>query len=209
MITDPNYFLNDKTYKDVIIQGSEFPKGEYKYNVKITLNKYIQDEFIPTLRKLFPNITKGHYTAMLTHAYVEGFYPTSRAYENNNPGNIGNTDGGSNNKFSTLEAGIIALHDFLIRVGEGKVKSYPMGKELTLKPFYSKEIAKNCVRYQKSPWCPGYRFVFDGRICQFLKIYATGPRSGHVYENAYLTMYKQAGFTITVNSKIQDLIKLT
>ena len=210
MITDPKVFLNDTTWKDVIINGSTFKAKPYLYNLKIVFNSYILNEFIPTVKRILPNITIGHYSIMLTHAHVEGFFPGSRSYDNNNPGNIGNTDSGANKKFATLEDGIMALYKFIQEVSEGKrPKSFPMGKVITLAPYYSKEIARNVIKYQKSPWVPGYIYTFTGQLDQYIKIYATSPRSSNNYINSFLTICKKNGIMITPETKIQDIIKLT
>ena len=52
--------------------------------------------------------SKGTKMLATIMAMKEGFYPKSRSYRTNNPGNIGNTDAGGNNNFGTLKDGITA-----------------------------------------------------------------------------------------------------
>ena len=101
-------WLNDTTYKGVIIEGSHFKGAPYRYDLKVTFTKETLNEYIPALKRVLPNITKGMYLLMLTHTRVEGFYPGSKSYDTKNPGNVGNTDDGKTNAFPTLEAGILA-----------------------------------------------------------------------------------------------------
>lgn len=205
----------DETYRYHIFQGSTFirlpgsqyPDKPYKWNLKIELNSFIQNEYLPIVNRLLQGRT-GFIILLTAMTYQEGFEPGSRSYENNNPGNIGNTDSGKNRKFATLELGVIEQIKHIEEIVAGTSDLYPLGKRVLIKPTFSKEIAKHTKRYQMSPWLPGYDFVFTGQIDQFVKIYATGPRGGNNYINRILSWYKKNGFHITPESKIQDLILL-
>ena len=84
-----------------------------------------------------------------------------------------------------------------------------MGKEKYIKPYYSPEIAKNSKLYGMSPYLPGYRFIFDGSIEQYVKIYATGARAGNSYLSTIISFFRANGLEINEKSKIQEIIKMT
>jgi hypothetical protein len=195
----------DETYKDKVINGSTFPGSAYKlYTVK--LNPEIVNEYIPEIKKL--GIRKGMELLLTIMAFREGFKKGTRSYVNNNPGNIGNTDSGANKKLPTLQDGICLQINYISDIIEGKHKAYPLGKEVNIKPYYSPEIAKNSALYGMSPYLPGYKFVFTGQIDQFVKIYSTGARGGNNYINAIVSYFKQNGFTIKPDAKLQDIVNL-
>lgn len=196
-------------YKNVIIEGSTFPGKPYDYNVKITLNKEIVNEYLPELEKSLSNAPLGLRLLLTIMAYKEGFYKGTRSYKNNNPGNIGNTDTGANKKLATLREGIILQRDYVEKVAGGKHPAYPMNKLKEIKPYYSPEIAKNQKTYGINPYLPGYRFVFTGQIDQYVKIYSTGARGGNSYINIIVSWFKKNGIDITPESRIQDIIKIT
>ena len=65
----------------------------------------------------------------------EGYYPQSRSYRNNNPGNIKSLDG-SFLTFKSYQEGFDYLCDYLKRVCEGKHTGYSKGGETTLLEFF-------------------------------------------------------------------------
>ncbi|MBK7129050.1 MAG: peptidoglycan-binding protein [Crocinitomicaceae bacterium] len=195
-------------YKDVIIEGSTFPGKPYDYNVKITFTKEMTNEYMPALERALPNTPRGLKMLITIMAQKEGFYKGTRSYNNNNPGNIGNTDSGVNKKVSTLEAGILLQKDYVESVIAGKHKAYPMNKLVKIKPYYSEEIARNQKTYGISPYLPGYNFVFTGQLDQYVKIYSTGARAGNNYINMIVSYFKKNGIDITPESKIQDIVSI-
>jgi hypothetical protein len=206
-----NYGPNnwDEKYKNVIIQGSVFPDDPIRDDKKIHLRKEIVEEYLPALEIACPNETRGMKLFITAHAIKEGFYRNTRAYRYNNPGNIGNTDSGNNVGYATLEEGIKKQVSYVNLVAQGKHRSYKLGKEKKIKPYFSKEIALNQKSYKgKSPYLPGYNFIYTGQLDQYVKIYATGSRSGNSYLSLIISFFKQNGITITAQSKVQDIIKL-
>jgi len=195
-------------YKGVTIQGSVYPDAPIKSTINITPNKHIRDKYLPALERALPNEPKGLKLLATAQAIKEGFWPNTRAYRHNNPGNIGNTDSGENVGYSTLEDGIKKQKNYLLKVAEGRHRAYPLGKQKTIKPYYSKEIAKNQKTYKKSPYLPGYSFVYTGQLDQFVKIYATSSRSGNNYLNMILSYFSKNGIALTPQSKIQDIVKM-
>ncbi len=195
-------------YKNKVIEGSTFPDKPYTNTMSIKLNKEMVSEYMPALKKVLPNGPKGFQLLLTVMAYHEGFAKGSRSYRTNNPGNIGNVDSGANKSLATLADGIQRQKDYVEKIVAGGNKSYPMNKEVNIKPFYSEEIAKNAKTYGMSPWLPGYHFTFTGQIDQFVKIYSTGARGGNSYINTIVSYFKQNGLTITPSSKIQDIIQM-
>jgi len=195
----------DEKYKNVTIQGSIFPDAPIKKYV-IRLNPEMVNEYVPIVKTL--GLTKGFEFLITAMAYKEGYRKGTRSYKHRNPGNIGNTDNGSNQTSSTLKDGIKKQVNYINSIVNGKHKSFPMNKEVNIKPAFSAEIAKNSKVYGMSPWLPGYHFVFTGQLDQFAKIYATGARAGNTYISTIISYFKQQGIIITAQSKIQDIIKM-
>jgi hypothetical protein len=191
-------------YKDIIFDGSTFPDDKYK-TVKVVLNDTIKTEYLPALEKL--PYTKGLKLLMTAMTHMEGFRKGSRSYRTNNPGNVGNTDSGANKKLVTLSDGIQLQAEHLKKIAEGKSKYYPLGKQITLKPFYSPEIANN-PQYGLPANLPGYKFVYTGKLDQFIKIYSTGARVTNIYINTIVSYFAQNGITITPADKLIDIIAI-
>lgn len=196
----------DLKYKGVIFEGATFPDAPYKI-VPVKLTTAISSIYIPAREKAIPKETLGMKLLVTIHALQEGFYEKSRSFKSNNPGNIGNDDSGKTKVYATLEEGITVQCNYIKQVAENKHPRYQMGKEMTIKPFYSKEI-DNHPEYGLPANLPGYHFVFTGQLDQYVKIYATGARAGNGYINRIVSFFKQNGLDITPTSKIQDIIKL-
>lgn len=195
-------------YKDVTIKGSEFPDKPVLNNVKISFSKEMMDEYIPLIAEVMKEDPRGFRLLLIIMANKEGFYRSTRSYKTHNPGNIGNTDSGSNRALTCLKDGILLQRSYALRITEGLSKTYPMGKKRVIPPFYSKEIAANAKMYGMSPWLPGYEFVFTGQLDQFVKIYSTGARAGNSYLSQIISFFKNHGIEITAQSNIHDIIKI-
>ena len=198
----------DITWKDKVIEGSHFPGSSIKDSLNIKLSKEMLNEYIPALDKVMGDQPKGFKLLCTIMAHKEGFFKGSRSYRTNNPGNIGNTDSGTNKKNLSLEDGILLQRDYILKIAEGKSKTYPIGDKKIIKPYYSPEIAKHAKSYGMSPYLPGYEFIFSGQIDQFVKIYSTGARGGNGYLSMIISYFKMNGIDITSESKIQDIIKI-
>ena len=142
-------------------------------------------------------------------AHKEGYRKGTRSYMTNNPGNIGNTDSGRNRSNSTLTDGVLLQKNYILSIVNGQNNAYPVGREKVLNPYFSEEIAKNPKTYGMSPYLPGYKFLFTGKLEQFVKIYSTGARGGNSYLSMIISYFKQNGIDIGPESTIQDIIKLT
>jgi hypothetical protein len=193
-------------YKDKIFKGSVFPDAPIKNNVKINFTDEMLKEYIPTIQKM--NISKGLMLLCIIFAKKEGFFKGSRSYRTHNPANIGNTDDGKNNGFVNLEAGINAQILYFQRIINGASKSYPIGKKVKIKPFYSKEIAQNQKTYGISPYVAGYEFIFTGQLDQVVKIYSTAARSGNGYLSEIISFFENHGIKINEKTTLQEIINI-
>jgi len=174
----------------------------------VNLNSYIRNEYLPALDNI-SGYSKGLKLLATAMTSQEGFYPKARSYRTNNPGNLGNTDDGRNRDFSTLQSGIQEQLRHLQKVVTGQERNYPLGRDKDIKPFYSKEIAKNTVTYGLTPYLPGYKFTpYRGTLEQFLKIYATGPRGGNTYLTTVISYFKQNGYDINEKTTLEEIDKL-
>ena len=199
----------DEKYKGVTIQGATFPDDPIKGNLKISLSTEIKEEYFSALEEAIGDRPKGFKLLCTIMAHKEGYRKGTRSYRTNNPGNIGNTDSGRNTSNLTLKDGLFLQRDYILKIADGLHKAYPMGKDKIIKPYFSKEIARNARTYGMSPYLPGYRFVFTGKLEQFVKIYSTGARGGNSYLSMIISYFKNNGFDINSESTIQDIIKMT
>lgn len=197
----------DTRYKDKTFQGSVFPDKPIEDNLRIRLSKEIKDEYLPAMEEAMEGQPEGFKLLCTIMAHKEGFKKGTRSYKTNNPGNIGNTDSGRNKSNSTLADGILLQKDYILKIANGMHGAYPMGRQKTIKPYYSPEIAKHSKLYGMSPYVPGYRFAFIGQLDQFVKIYSTGARGGNGYLSMIISYFKKNGININAQSKIQDIIK--
>tara|TARA_R110000796_G_scaffold205143_2_gene321171 strand:+ start:10589 stop:11383 length:795 start_codon:yes stop_codon:yes gene_type:complete len=189
--------------------GTTFKNRAFKptKGYKLKPNKSIRKEYIPTINKI-TGYTKGIKMLATVMAMKEGFYPKSRSYKTNNPGNIGNTDAGGNNKFATLKDGIEGQLKYLTKVAEGKHKAYPLNIKKTIEPYRSPEIERNVKTYGLTPFLPGYTFIYTGKLSQFVKIYATGARVGNFYLSYIISFFKINGTSINENTTLLTLTTL-
>jgi len=197
-----------------LVYGSKVPSdlsGPANYNQKVTLNKTMQNEYLPKIKKM-TGYTNGIKLLAIVMAQKEGFAKGTRSYRTNNPGNIGNTDSGSNKTLTKLEDGIKLQLDYIKKVANGSHTAYPLDKEKYMKPYYSPEIAKN--NGPKGPYkgmteyLPGYKFIYSGMIEQYVKIYATGARTGNSYISMIVSWYRQNGYSwVTGETTIAQLIE--
>lgn len=196
--------MDQNKYKNVIFEGSTFPDDPYRH-LAVKLGTTVKNEYLPAIEKL--SLPTGLKLLMVAMTNMEGFRPGSRSHRTNNPGNIGNTDSGKNKPFPTLQAGIEAQAKHLTEIAEGKKKAYPLNQWVTLKPYYSPEIAKN-PQYGLPANLPGYRFIYTGQLDQFIKIYSTGARATNVYINQIVSYFADNGLEITPDDRLSDIISL-
>tara|TARA_Y100000114_G_C11753378_1_gene325606 strand:- start:187 stop:981 length:795 start_codon:yes stop_codon:yes gene_type:complete len=196
-VEDPRFSGVGTTFKNRAFKPSS-------KNYKIKPNNSIKKEYIPTINKI-TGFSKGVKMLATVMAMKEGFYPKSRSYRTNNPGNIGNTDAGGNNNFATLEDGIRGQLKYLTKVAEGKHRAYPLNSPKDIKPYRSPEIERNVKTYGLTPFLPGYKFTYTGKLSQFVKIYATGARVGNFYLTYIINFFKINGVSIDENTTLLTL----
>jgi hypothetical protein len=160
---------------------------------------HLYDKYLPIIDLVVEE--PGLKLLALSMAYFEGYEPGTVAYKTNNPGNVGNTDEGKRRNFPNLKKGIQAQIEHILKIVDNKSRYYPVGEVVSVSPYYSKELKKTV---------PGFLFVYEGTLEQFLKIYATGPRDHNNYMNAVLTFfntyYPEAN--VKPETKISEIIQI-
>jgi hypothetical protein len=205
-----------------LVNGSKVPSnlsGAAKYNANVKINKTMQSEYIPVIKNL-QGYTNGAKLLAIVMAQQEGFSPNTRSYKTNNPGNIGNTDSGNNKSLKTLADGIKLQLDYLTKVAKGGNSYYPIGKDYVIKPYYSPEIEANNGdgvgdTNSKAPYkgmvayVPGYKFnPYIGKIEEFVKIYATGARTGNSYITMIVSWFRQNGYSwVNEETTLKQLVE--
>jgi hypothetical protein len=198
-----------------MVDGSKVPSnlsGPPQYTQKVTINDTMKKEYIPTIKGI-TGYTNGAKLLAIVMAQKEGFKAGTRSYRTNNPGNIGNTDSGSNKQLKTLADGIKLQLDYITKVANGQHSAYPLGQVKVMKPYYSPEIAKNNGPngpYKgMTAYLPGYKFTYTGMIEQYCKIYATGSRTGNSYITMIVSWFRQNGYnTVTEETTIKQILAL-
>jgi len=178
---------------NTIIQGDTVPtslSSAPTYNQSISFNSAIQNTYIPKLNNV-SGYSKGLKILATVMAHQEGFFPTSKSYRTNNPGNIGNVDTGQVSPFPTLEKGIQNQLRFLKSISSGNNVNYKLNTLKQLPPYQQ---------------YPGYKFTYTGKIKQFVKIYATGARSSNAYTSTIVSYFHKQGYTwVTEDTTLQQL----
>jgi hypothetical protein len=148
----------------------------------LTLNPTMTNEYLPAIKKL-TSISTGKRLLMTAQTHTEGFYPGSKSYRTNNPGNIGNTDDGKTRTFKTLVEGIDAQSTKVVS-GQG---SYQIGGK------------SKCALGDET---------YDGSLYQYLRIYSTGARKSNTYVNSIIGYFAQNGKTITARTKMSEIYNM-
>ena len=165
--------------------------------------KYIYAEYLAEIENnptVFKDLSKGLKCLMTAQAIHEGFYPGARAYRYKNPGNIGNTDNGSNKNLSPLAQGILAQATYIKEAANpNRKKGHHSFVQYNQPNYYSPEL-KECV--------PGFSFTYTGTLGQYLRIYATFARLSNSYLSGVMGFFKYNGLTVTADTKLADIIKM-
>jgi hypothetical protein len=158
------------------------PNPDSAKGSKLTLNPTMTNEYLPAIKKL-TSISTGKRLLMTAQTHTEGFYPGSKSYRTNNPGNIGNTDDGKTKTFKTLEEGIAAQSTKVVS-GQG---SYQIGGK------------SKCALGDET---------YDGSLYQYLRIYSTGARKSNTYVDSIIGYFAQNGKTITARTKMTEIYNM-
>ena len=158
------------------------PDNAQGTSMKSIMSKPAMPEYLKTINTI-GSITNGRKYLITAQAGFEGFYPNSKSYKTNNPGNIGNTDNGATKSFSTLTEGIQAQATKVVS-GQG---SYKIGAKIP---------------------CALGNETYDGSLYQYLRIYATGARLNNNYVNAIIGYFNDNGKNITARTKMSDIYNM-
>jgi hypothetical protein len=133
-------YLKDKTEFTGSVVKTDFATGLFGVNQSNQFSSYVtpKDVTIPTgdaRKNLVESINKTASTTgikmlALAQTLVEGYYPNTAAYKNNNPGNIRSV-GGPFRQFSTLQEGSQALVDYINRAVNKENKNYTKADTLS------------------------------------------------------------------------------
>jgi hypothetical protein len=140
--------------------------------------------YIPTLNKASGSV--GVKVLALSHTIMEGFFPGSKAYRTNNPGNIGTSlEMGTTGIYKTLADGVNAQIKYLTTIIDGgtwlKVnKYYPKKGDTTLKEYI----------YTYAP--PGKK----------------DNNNPEAYINSFISSFQKQGFTITRDTTLNQIAAL-
>jgi len=143
-------------------------------------SKSIKEIYIPAINKALPDISRGLRALMTAQVQVEGFYPGSKSYRSNNPGNVGTHGHGANavvRSFPTLEEGIKAQWDKVL-----------------------KGALNNTSAYYKSSFS----------LYKYLSTYAppSDGNSPTSYTNIVLGLMKKQGINITAETTLEEISKI-
>ncbi len=147
----------------------------------VNRSKYIANEYIPARDRALSNISNMTKILLTAQAQKEGFYPNSKSYRTNNPGNIHNYPG---HEFSypTLEDGIKAQYDLLKKIVLNTEPNYKLGKQ-----------NNNCGG-----------FIYDGTLDKYLKIYTPDACNGS-YLNFIIGYYKKENISVNGQMKVSEI----
>lgn len=187
-----------------------FTKGNFPFSISYnsTTAKHLRNDnsvdiigkYLVELDDFARNKKTGIKLLALSMTVMEGYKKGTDSYKTNNPGNIDNTDSGHQNFYKTLKEGISDQIKYLESAANGN-NLYPIGKVKAEEPYKSRQLGR---------YTPGFVFIYEGTLEQFIKIYATGPRINNNYMNLILTFFKTYFPEANVNpkTKIKDIINL-
>lgn len=176
-----------------IINGDSWDKNIVFNNLPINLSPSVKNEYTKSLNNV-SGYPKGIKLLAQIMTNMEGFFPGSKSYRTNNPGNIGNVDSGGTRSFPNLEAGIKGQLGFLTRVADNQEKNYLLNSQKNLPPYNQ---------------YPGYKFIYTGKLKQFIKIYSTGARNSNVYLSTIISYFHSQGYkNINENTTIKEIYNL-
>jgi hypothetical protein len=193
-----------------VFTNASFP---YVVNYDATSAKYLNNEnsvdiigkYLKELDEFTVDKKTGLKLLALSMTVMEGYKKNTKkgptdSYTTNNPGNIDNTDSGHRHFYKTLKDGIAEQIKYLESAAKGN-NLYPIGKLKSQQPYLSGELGR---------YTPGFAFIYEGTLEQFVKIYATGPRIHNNYMNGILTFFKKyfPDANVTPKTKIAELLKL-
>lgn len=155
--------------KSLCLSETNPPNPDNATGTKVTLNPSMQ-KYKEEIDKI-TTISKGRKLLLIAQTHTEGFFPGSKSFRTNNPGNIGNTDDGKTKTYKDLAEGIQAQIKQTAN-GINGVGSYTIGGSYP---------------------CALGNEKYDGSLYQYLRIYSTGARQSNAYLNNIIGYFKQNG----------------
>lgn len=169
------------TNSNTNVETNSYKSTTLGTSAKIASSEIIKNEYIPSLEKIFPQFPKGIKLLMAAQAQLEGFYPGSKSYRNNNPGNVGTYGGIHVTSFPTLEKGIEAQWH---------------------------KVLKGALRVE------GARSAYykpTDTLYKYLSTYAPSKDNNNplIYTNFIIGYFNKNGITITANTTLEQIQKLS
>ena len=190
--------LKAETWSAASIKNESFSKAigadysGYKGG-PLSASDTIKTIYMPVLNKVHGDKSKGARMLMAAQTQLEGFFPAnskrgaSLSFRTNNPGNVG-TNGIGVGKFPTLEAGVAAQWDKVLgRIYSGKSPYYKPSYTLfeylsTYAPVMAKDKNGNWYKTTNNPTN---------------------------YTNFVISYFKGQGYTITAQTTLAEINKIT
>jgi hypothetical protein len=206
-VVDPSSIGTGKHFdaSKTVFTSCDFP---FPISYNSTTAKHLRNEnsvdiigkYLKELDNYATNKKTGLKLLALSMTVMEGYKKGTESYKTNNPGNIDNTDSGHQKIYGTLADGISDQIKYLESAAAGN-NLYPIGKVKSEPPYNSRQLGR---------YTPGFVFIYEGTLEQFIKVYATGPRINNNYMNLILTFFKTYFPEANVNpkTKIKDIINL-
>jgi len=151
---DTNNYWNS-AFNEVISSLNRIEESDIDLNniQNVSPNASVASAIVPILNNK-TNIPKGVKALIEAHAQIEGYYSNTRAFRNNNPGNLvynskydkfGATQESQGRfaVFPTLEQGLDAKFDYIDRVNKKQHTRYPKGPNTTLLEYISTYAPKS------------------------------------------------------------------
>lgn len=102
---------------------------------KVDTAKYVREVYVPALERVHKDKSRGLKILMAAQTQMEGFFPGSKSYRTNNPGNV--YPSGNKKGFTNLESGIQAQWTYVLGAAfNGTSKYYK--PTMTLQQYLSK-----------------------------------------------------------------------
>ena len=182
-------------------------------NSSIGMNRHVKKDIYSLLEspEFKKKYTKGHRMFALVKAIKEGWYPGSRSYDSNNPGNIGNsgTTRENDKHYPSVKDGLILLLNYIKGAGDGTKSGWAYGPK-TIPQAFIPEIDNNPKTYQRPDGClPGYTGNYQGQLGFFTKRYATFARVNNNTITRLNTIFKYNSYGPEINgdTTIPTLLK--
>lgn len=156
--------------------------------------------YLVAVESTVPNASRGIKLLMAAQTQFEGYYPGTKSYRTNNPGNIGNFDNGKIRTMPNLESGVKLQYKHIESVAKGQDRNYPVGGRV--------KAPGGRLPLPDGRTYPPIDLIYTGRLDQYLKIYATGARIDNKYLDHIIRHFRKNGVTISGATTLQDIYNI-